>query len=124
MKENQENILSTRFKHHAWFKKTILTKKQALEYFAAHYPDFHLSKRISRECTDKPLNVLDYDSVLMGDEDRRSYQLQPEEKQYFMERCGFWKNFYKNHDYNERTNVPEYADFMTAFNAGTARRER
>lgn len=107
-----QSILDTAFRHHAWFKGITLTKKQALEYFAAS-SDFHLTRKPSKSSSDCLMDEQDYIPVLVGDEDHRSYRMLPEEMEYFQQRREFWK---EHPDY-AKENVPEYADFSKTFKA-------
>ena len=109
--------LDRKFTHHAWFLKSNITRKQAIEYFAAHYSDFHLKKKAKRNSCDNLFGDTEYVAVLYGDEDGRSWIMTDDEAQYFEKRVRFYREFLKDHAYKDLDSVPEYQEFRSALNA-------
>ena len=109
-----KSILDRRFRHHVWFSKSGITRRQAIEYFAAHYPDFHLKMKEKRNQSDSLMNETEYYTVLCGDEDGRTWTMTDEEAQYFQERVQFYKKFFKEKTTKDLDSVYEYSDFKKA----------
>lgn len=110
-----KNILDRKFVHHAWFLKSNITRKQAIEYFAAHYFDFQLKQKVKGNSLDNLLDDAEYSTVLYGDEDGRTWTMTDEEVQYFKQRVQFYKEFWKEHCSDDLNSVPEYQEFTKAF---------
>jgi hypothetical protein len=111
--DNNINNLDSKFKHHSWFKKSELTKRQAIEYFAT-CSDFRLEKTPSKEQSTNLFDSINYDDVLVYHAKTKSkYKMTQEEKEYYLQRKAFWDNYKKEiwDKWNNRGNYIEWVDF-------------
>lgn len=110
----KKNILDRKFIHHAWFTNSNLTRRQAIEYFASCVGDFSLMKK--NKATDSLLEDNGYDYILHGYEDNRNWKMTEEEATYYNQRVQFYQEFWKDHSFEDRKLIPEYADYIVAIN--------
>lgn len=108
--ETEISTLDKPFKHNHFFKGSNLTRKQALEYFAAHYGDFSLKvDKVYNDIADDDYTIkcrlIDYNSGY-------SFEINEDELDYLTIRRQFYKNFLQNN--GKLKDVPEYADFLKA----------
>lgn len=112
----KKNILDRKFVHHAWFKGSNITRKQAIEYFASNFGDFTLKRKYYKIQADNLLDNIEYDYILYGSEDGRSWRISNEEAAYYLSRVEFYKEFWKTHNFSELLNIPEYKEYTLAVN--------
>lgn len=109
-----KNILDRKFTHNAWFTGSNLTRRQAIEYFASCCGDFTLKKQ--NKTSDVLLSDSSFDYVLYGNEDNRNWKMTEQETFYYIKRLEFYREFWKNHNFEDRKKIPEYADYIAALN--------
>lgn len=88
------SILDMPFKHHKWFKGVKLTKRQAIEFFAEEF-DHYLDKKPSAKQSNNLFEPVMYDDVIKYNsrKDKSCYKLTDSEKDYFISRREFWRNY-------------------------------